>query len=369
MPRRLYALIVKELLANWRDKQTRMVLMVSPIIQILLFSFAATQDVRNVSMAVLNQDWGWEARELVARFEGTPTVSQVRHLRGVSEIAPAIDARSAMMVLHIGPGFSRRIAEGKTAEVQLILDGRRSNTAQILQGYAARIVDRFNDDIAERRGMAAPASVVVARVWFNPNLETLWSTVPGLFALLTTVVGIMVSSLVVARERELGTFEQLLVSPLSSLEIVVGKAMAALLIALMLSTIMLLLAAFVLRVPVIGSLPLLYVGIAAHLGAVIGLGLFISSLASTQQQAIIGAFTFMAPAFLLSGFASPVENMPEWLRALNELNPVRHFLVISKGTFLKDIPPAVVVDHLWPLLLIAPVTLTAGAWLFRHKLQ
>lgn len=369
MLRRLYALIVKELIANWRDKQTRMVLTISPIVQILLFSFAATQEVRNVSLAVVNQDWGGEARELVARFEGAPTVTDVRHLRGVAEIAPTIDARKAMMILHIGPEFSRQVQEGRTAEVQLILDGRHSNTAQILQGYATRIVEQFNGELAARRGGGRPASLVVARVWFNPNLETLWSTVPGLFAILTTVVGIMVSSLVVARERELGTFEQLLVSPLSSLEIVAGKATAALLIALALSTIMLLLAAFVLRVPVIGSVPLLYLGIAAHLGAVIGLGLFISSLAATQQQAIIGAFTFMAPSFLLSGFASPIENMPGWLRAVNELNPVRHFVLISKGTFLKDIPAGVVIEHLWPLLAIALVTLSAGAWLFRHKLH
>lgn len=369
MGRRLLALLLKELLANWRDRQTRLMLMVSPVIQILVFSLAATQEVRNVRVAVLDQDGGPEARELIARFEGAPTFAGIQRLRGVREIGPAIDSRAAAMVLHVAPGFSRAVAAGRTAQVQLVLDGRRSNTAQILQGYATRVVDGFNAELAARHGggARAPASLVVARAWFNPNLDSLWSTVPGLFAILTTVVGTMVSALAVARERELGTFEQLLVSPLSSLEIVAGKAAAALLIALALSTVMLLLAAFALGVPVRGSLALLYLGLAVHLGAVVGVGLFISSLASTQQQAVIGAFTFMAPAFLLSGFASPIENMPGWLRWLDEANPVRHFVVVAKGVFLKDVPAGLVLAHTAPLAAIALVTLTAGAWLFRRR--
>jgi ABC-2 type transport system permease protein len=364
---RLRALVIKELLALWRDRQTRVILLVVPILELLVLSFAATQEVRNVELAVLNQDWGLPARELVARFEGSPTFVRIRHLQSVSEIAPAIDSQTVMAVLHIGPDFSRKVAGGGQAEVQLLLDGRRSNTAQILQGYALSIVDGFNRELAPEHG-PRPASVVVARVWFNPNLAPLWSSVPGLFALLTTTVGIMVSVLTVARERELGTFDQLLVSPLAAVEILLGKTLAALAITLAASTMMLLASVFILGVPFEGSVLALYAGIIVFLTAIIGVGLFISSLASTQQQAVVGSFVFMAPAFLLSGFASPVQNMPVWLRWLAEADPVRHFVVIAKGVFLKEIPLDVMLNHMWPMALIAAFTLSAGAWLFRHQL-
>jgi ABC-2 type transport system permease protein len=364
---RLIALVVKELLGLWRDRQTRLILLVSPVLQLLVFSFAATQEVRNVDLAVLNQDWGLPARELVARFEGSPTFTRVRHLQSASEIAPEIDSQSVMAVLYIGADFSRHVAAGDQAKVQLILDGRRSNAAQILQGYSLSIVDGFNRDLAPEHA-PRPASVVVARVWFNPNLAPLWSSVPGLFALLTTTVGIMVSVLTVARERELGTFDQLLVSPLGAVDILLGKTLAALAITLTTSTMLLLVSVFILGVPFEGSALLLYAGMVVFLMAIVGIGLFISSLASTQQQAVVGSFVFMAPAYLLSGFATPVQNMPDWLQWLAEADPVRHFVVISKGLFLKNVPVDIVLNHLWPLALIAAVTMSAGARLFRHQL-
>lgn len=364
---RLRALVIKELLALWRDRQTRMILLVSPVLQLLVLSLAATQEVRNVELAVLNQDWGLSARQLVARFEGSPTFIRVHHLQSVSEIAPAIDSQAVVAVLYIAADFSREIAAGGQADVQLILDGRRSNTAQILQGYALSIIDGFNRELAPEHG-PHPPSVVVARVWFNPNLAPLWSSVPGLFALLTTTVGIMVSVLTVARERELGTFDQLLVSPLTVVDILLGKTLAALAITLTASTMMLLVSVFVLGVPFEGSVLALYAGMFVFITAIIGVGLFISSLASTQQQAVVGSFVFVAPAYLLSGFASPIQNMPVWLQWLAEADPVRHFVVIAKGVFLKEIPLDVLLNHMWPMALIAVVTLSAGAWLFRHQL-
>jgi ABC-2 type transport system permease protein len=209
----------------------------------------------------------------------------------------------------------------------------------------------------------------VARVWFNPNFETTWSSVPNLVAILTTVLGLVVTALSVARERELGTFEQLLVSPLRPIEIIVGKTVPALLIGLVEVTGMLLVGVFLFRVPFHGSIALLYASMLVYLAAVIGVGLFISSLSRTQQQAILGAFVFMVPAVLLSGFASPIENMPDWLQWVTLANPVRHFLVIVKGLFLKDLPAVEVARNLWPLALIAPLTLSAATWLFRRRLE
>jgi len=369
MWRRVFSLIRKELLANWIDRQNRFMLLLVPIAQILIFSFAATQDVRNVRIAILDRAGGVPARRLIAKFEGSPTFTSVLRVSSVSDIAPVLDSQSAAMILHIAPGFSGDIASNTPSTIQLILDGRRSNTAQILEGYAETIIATFNAGLPAARQQQQSQGVVVSRIWFNPNLEPLWSSVPALFAVLSAVVGLMASAQSVARERELGTFEQLLVSPLSALEIVTAKAAAALIIALISSTGVLLVGLFVLDVPFRGSLALLYVAAAVFLMSIIGVGIFISSLAASQQQAVIGSFTFLAPAIILSGFASPIENMPEWLQELTQVDPVRHFVAISKGIFLKDVPASFVLAHIWPMALITAATLTAGAWLFRRKLQ
>lgn len=366
---RVRSLVVKELLAVWRDKKSRFILIVPPMIQLLVFSFAATQEVKNVPVGVLNKDSGTYARDLVARLEGSPNFSRVIHLRADGEVAPAIDARSVLLVLHIGPDFSRKVAAGRPAVVQLLLDGRRSNAAQIAAGYVSAIVTGYDRELAADRSAPPPASTVVSRVWFNPNLDPTWSTVPGLVAILTTLMGVMVTGLSVARERELGTFEQLLVSPLSPAEIIVGKTVPALLIGLGEGTGMILVGTLVFGVPLHGSVGLLYLAMVVYLAAVIGVGMFVSSLAKTQQQAILGAFVFMVPAILLSGFASPVENMPPWLQWVTVANPVRHFMTIVKGVFLKDMPAADVFHSLVPLVAIAGVTLSAAAWLFRRRME
>jgi len=336
----------------------------------LIFSFAATQEVKNIRMAVFNEDYGTVARDLIARFEGSRYFSEVRQLHGEAEIAPAIDSRSTLMVLHINSNFTRDAMAGRQASVQLILDGRRSNAAQIAAGYAQSIIDEYNQELVSTRRMPAPLpSTVVARIWFNPNFETTWSSVPNLVAILATLLGLVVTALSVARERELGTFDQLLVSPLRPIEIIVGKTVPALVIGLVEVTGMLLVGVFIFRVPFHGSTVLFYISMLVYLASVIGVGLFISSLSRTQQQAILGAFVFLVPAVLLSGFASPIENMPDWLQWVTLANPVRHFLVIVKGLFLKDMPAAEVARNLWPLALIAPLTLTAATWLFRRRLE
>src|SRR5262249_5743368 len=303
MGQRILTLIVKELLAAWRDPRGRFILIVPPLVQMLVFTFAATQEVTNVRMAVLNEDYGTAARDLVARFEGSPNFAEVRHLRGEADIAPAVDSRGVLMVVHIGPDFSRELAAGRPAAVQLILDGRRANAAQLVAGYAQAILDGYDGELAADRRRPERPSVAVARVWFNPNLETTWNSVPSLVAILTTLMGLVVTALSVARERELGTFEQLLVSPLQPVEIIVGKTVPALLIGLAEATLMIGVGVLAFRVPLHGSVPLLYASMVVYLAAVIGVGLFISSLARTQQQAILGAFVFMVPAVTLSGFA------------------------------------------------------------------
>jgi ABC-2 type transport system permease protein len=366
---RIRTLIIKELLAVWRDPKARFILLGPPVIEMLIFAYAATQEVKNVPIAVLNCDTGSYARDLVARFEGSPNFREVRHLSAEPDIAAAIDSRSVLLVVHIREDFSRQLAAGRPAAVQLILDGRSANASQILAGYTEQIIDRYNAELSQTRSAPLPASTVVPRVWFNSNLDALWSTVPSLVAILVALEGLMITGLSVARERELGTFEQLLASPLSPGEIVLGKTVPAFLIGLAEGKLMVAVAVFFFRIPLTGSVALLYISMTVYLLAVIGIGLFISSLARTQQQAILGTFAFMVPMVLLSGFASPVENMPDWLQALTLANPARHFIVIVKGVFLKAMPVANVLHSLWPLLVIGLATLSAATWLFRRRIE
>ncbi len=368
---RIRSLIIKELLAVWRDPKGRFVLLVPPVIEMLIFAYAATQEVKNVRVAVLYQDMGNYARDLVARFEGSPNFREVVHLGADDEIARTIDSRSALMVVHVRQDFSRVVSAGGQASVQLILDGRSANASVILGGYAQQIVNAYSTELSQSRQLRSQraASVVVARSWFNPNLDALWSTVPSLVGILVALEGLMVSGLSVARERELGTFDQLLVSPLGPGEIIFGKTAAAFLVGMAVGTLMVTVAVFFFRIPLTGSVTLLYACMAVYLVALLGIGLFISALANTQQQAILGTFSCMVPMMLLSGFASPVENMPDWLQYATLANPIRHFMVIVKGIFLKAMPVGDVVNSLWPLVLIAAATLTASTRLFRRRAE
>jgi ABC-2 type transport system permease protein len=369
MWQRIGFLVVKELRAVWADPKSRFLLLGPPVIELLIFAYAATQEVKNVSMAVLNEDSGTYARDLVARFEGSPNFRTVHHLLAERDMSRLIDARRVLLVVHIREDFSRELAAGRPAAVQLILDGRSSNASLLLAGYAQAIIERYNAELAQMRPAPPSASALMARSWFNPNLEALWSTVPALVAILVALEGLMVTGLSVARERELGTFEQLLVSPLSPGEIVVGKTVPAFLIGIAEGSLMIVFGVLFFRIPLTGSVLLLYAGMSVFLLAIIGIGLFISSVARTQQQAILGVFSCMVPLILLSGFASPIENMAVWLQYLTLANPVRHFMVIVKGLFLKAMPVADVFDSLWPLAIIAVVTLAGSLQLFRRRAE
>lgn len=361
---RIRALVVKELLAVWRDRKSRFVLLVPPLVQLAVFSYACTYDVKQASLALLNQDGGLAARELVAAITGAPAFSDVVVVRTERQMTEAIDSRRVMVAVRIPQDFSRKVESGDGAALQIVLDGRRSNSAQIVSGYLSTIVAAHNQTLAPQ----SRVPVLVTRAWFNPNLESLWVVVPGLVGVLTQVVALVVTALSVARERELGTFEQLLVTPLRPWEILVGKTAPALLIGLAESSFIIAVAQWWFEVPLAAPLVLVYAAVVAFVLSVIGVGLFISALCSTQQQAILGAFFFLVPTMILSGFATPVENMPAWLQTLTLVNPVRHFLNLAWGLFLKGIGPAQAWDSIWPLLAIAAFTLAGSAWAFRRRL-
>jgi ABC-2 type transport system permease protein len=365
---RVKALVIKELLAVLRDRKSRVVLILPPILQLTIFAFAATLEVKNIDLALLDKDGGKAAVELAQRFRGSPSFTKVFPLRGQEDVAPVLEDEKAMAVLVIGEDFSRDVAAGRPAQVQFLLDGRRSNAAQIVQGYAQRIVEQYNRDLVARYGADPPPATLVARNWFNPNLEYLWFTVPNLIGMLTMVVALIVTALSVARERELGTFDQLLVSPLSPREILAGKTLPAMIIGVVESVFIVTVAIVVFGIPCEGSLLVLALAMVLYLFSVVGFGLFISSLCNTQQQAILGTFTFMMPATLISGFATPIETMPKFLQIVSLANPLRHFLVAVRGIMLKGMPLLTVLDTVWPLLVIAAVTLTLAGWFFRRGL-
>jgi ABC-2 type transport system permease protein len=367
--RRLKALIIKEILAVWQDKKSRTMLILPPMMQLLIFSWAATLDVTNVTVAYVNQDAGRWGEELMSRFKGSPVFSHVERLESPLQIADVIDRQKAVMVLSLDKLFSQKIVNGNPVSVQLILDGRKSNTAQIVQGYAARIIQSFSGEMERLYGREPLDTQIVPRNWFNPNLIYTWFTVTGLVAILSTLISVAITSLSIARERETGTFEQLLVSPLTRLEILIGKSIPAVIIGMVEGTVILIAALTIFHVPFVGSPLLLYISMFVFIVSLVGLGLFISSLCQTQQQAILGVFVFLAPAVILSGYATPIDNMPPWLQKITLLNPLRYFIYIVRGLMLRGIGWELVLQNLWPMLLIAFFTLTAAEKLFRKRIE
>jgi drug efflux transport system permease protein len=366
---RIVALMIKEFHSIWRDRKTRFVLIVPPILQLFVFAFAATLDVKNVTLGILNRDNGEQSIELLARFQGSPTFTHLTYLPSNEAIESFINNEHGIGVLSINEQFSRDLDAGNPVNLMLILDGRKTNTSQIVAGYVSRIVNQFNVDFAARAGVELERTRLMPRNWFNPNLLYYWYTVPGLVGILTMLEALILTSLSIARERELGTFDQLLVSPAESIEIMISKALPAAIISVLEGTAMVFCAVLILRIPFTGSLFILYLGMFFFVLCIVGIGLFISSLCQTQQQAILGSQLFMTPSVILSGFATPIQNMPTWLQPFTYLVPLRYFFTISKGVFLKALPLSVALANVWPLALIAIGSLTGATLFFRRRLK
>ncbi len=365
---RIFALIVKEFLAVLRDAASRTVLIGPPLIQLMVFGYAASFDLRHIPYAVYNQDSGYASRQLLARFSGSPVFRQVAVLRGDAQIAPRLNDKSALLVLHIGQHFTRDLLARRTARLQVLVDGRDSNTAALALNDVGGIVLDFNQQWAAAHGQRGPPAQLVTRAWFNPNLRSRWFIVPGIVALLTLVVTLLVTGLSVAREREMGTFDQLLVTPLRPLEILVGKAVPGFVIGGLEGGFIALVAVLWFHVPFVGSIAALALGMFFFLLAAIGIGLMISSLAVTQQQGLLGVFLFLVPSIILSGFATPIANMPEAVQWLTRLNPMRYFLIVVRGVFLEGSTVPVLWSQYAPLALIGVGSMSAAAWLFRHRM-
>lgn len=366
---RLMSLIWKELLVVLFDKKSRISILVPPIIQLFIFAYAATLDVKQATIGVINRDNGEQAYELIERLIGSPVIKKILYLKGMEEVGPFLDEQKGLLVVSFDEQFSRNLNQAKPAPVQLLCDGRRSNTTQILSGYLNEIVNQYNADYTAKARIEQQKSHLVPRTWFNPNIVFLWYNIPCLVATLSMIACLVVTSQSIAREREIGTFDQLLVSPLSPFEILVGKCVPGILIGLAEGCLMWVIGTWVLGVPFTGSAILFLISLTVFVTAISGIGLFISSLSATQQQALLGTFVFIMPTTLLSGFATPIENMPNWLQPVTFAMPLRYMLVISKGSFLKELPAHIIWMQIWPMVLISLFTLTTAALFFRRRLQ
>jgi ABC-2 type transport system permease protein len=362
---RLLAQIFKELLSVLRDPKSRFVLIGPPLVQLLIFAFAATLEVRSIDIAVYDRDAGGSGRELIQQLSASSLVRTIRVAVSETDIREMIDRQQIIAGIVIPESFTRDRLAGRTAGAQVLLDGRRANAAQVTLGYLNAMAARV-DATVNQRDLVDTAAV---RHWFNPNLIYRWFVVPSLAGTLVMFIALLVTSLSIARERELGTFDQLLVSPCTPMEIIVAKAVPAFVIGTALASIMIGAAIFAFGIPFTGSFTLLFACLTLFILSVVGIGLTISSLCSTQQQAILGTFTVAVPAVLMSGFATPVENMPEVLQLAAEAIPLKHCLILWQGSFLKAMPPDEVFRHAWPMAVTALVTLGISTLFVRSKLQ
>ena len=372
---RLWRMLIKEFIQILRDPRMKGVIVLMPIVQALVFGYAVTTDVRNVHTAICDLDQSGESRELIARFLGSGYFREVGRVTSDREVQRVLDDGSARVVLRFDPGFGAALAAGQTAKVQLLLDGTDSNTAGIVLNYATSIAERYNEDVLisrlsrlEGKTTATAAAGVATRAWFNANLDSRNFYVPGVIALIVVLITLMLSSMAVVREKEIGTIEQIMVTPIGQAEFILGKTLPFAHIAYLDVALITAISVFWFEVPIRGSMALLLAATTLFLMSTIGIGLLISTVSRTQQQAMMSAFFYYFPAVLLSGFMFPIANMPDAVQWLTYLNPLRYYLVIIRGIFLKGVGPGVLWSQMAALTVLGVVSLHLAARKF-HKTQ
>ena len=352
--RRLWYLMWKELLELRQDPRLFGVIFIAPIVQLTFLGYAATTDVKNVPIVVVDQDHTPQSRELITRFDGSPYFTVVGSLNTVAELDRWFEENRAWMGLVIPGDYHERVGSGRPATVQVIADGTDSNSTNVAMGYAGSLINAYNEELSRKQLLAAGQDVAPRaidariRVWFNPQLESRDFMIPGIVALLLLVITTNLSSMAVVREKELGTLEQLNVTPVTRWQLILGKLLPYGIIGILDVILVTTVAVTWFRIPLLGSPILLFATSCIYLLTTLGLGLFISTISNTQQQAMMTAtFFFLTPMLYLSGFIFPIENMPAVIQPVTYLIPLRYFIIIVRGIFLKGIGIAV----LWPQIL------------------
>jgi ABC-2 type transport system permease protein len=371
---RLKQMLIKEFIQTLRDKRTRVILIVPPLIQMLVFGYAATYEIHHVPTVVVDLDHSQESRELVSRFTSSPYFDVQWQLTNSSQLGDLIDKGSATIGLEIHAGFAEQLRKGQTAPLQVIVDATNSNTALIASGYISQIALGFAQQyqrdrifrIAPQLIEVMPSVELAPRPWYNPDLRSRWFFVPGIIGSLTVVLVVTLTAFAVVREREIGTLEQIMVTPIRPAEFILGKTLPFFLIGLFDVTLIAVVGSLWFQVPFRGHVWVLALGAVLFLLCMLGVGLLISTVSSTQQQAMVTAFFFIMPSITFSGFGFPISTMPHWMQICSYAIPLRYFLVVIRGTYLKGVG----MDILWPQMAAMAalgVALLTAAILRFHK--
>ncbi len=383
MRERLKEIIRKEFRQAFREPRLRTMLFLPPIIQLLVFGFAVNLDVGHSTMAWMDQDRTPESRELLAAFQGSGRFEVRSTPADDREVQALLDANKVDMVVRVLPGFERDIQRGRSTAVQILINGTNSNTASIVSSYAASIVAGFSGQVLEqqsRNRLAArmaqapvhagvPRLTLESRVWFNPDLLSRNYFVPGIVVNIIMQITLMLTSMAIVREKEIGTMEQLMVTPIRPIELMLGKTLPFALVGLVDTVLVIAVSLLLFHVPFRGSALLLFACAILFLMTTLGAGLFISTISRTQQQAMMTTFLFFQPFFLLSGFAFPIRNMPQSIQYLTMLNPLRYFTEIVRGIFLKGSGASVLWPQMLALAVFGVAILSLSAMRFRKRLD
>jgi len=371
---RIKAILIKEFKQVLRDPRMKTVILISPIIQIIIFGYAANKDIDFIPTAIYDQDNTKESRQLLHRFTYSKYFVPKYYINSQPEQDHMLDKGLVNVVLRIDRGFGRDIKAGKDASVQLALDGSDSNTAMIIAGYAGTIMSKYQYDLLEEDASSLgiqsfiPSVDLRDRAWFNENLISRNYYLPGVIASIVTIMSLLLTAMAIVREKEIGTMEQLIVSPLRPLELIFGKLLPFGVIALIQCALITTLGILWFHIPFRGSLSLLVLATGVYLFTTLGTGLFISTISSTQQEAMMSVFLFYMPTFLLSGFAYPIANMPQAIQWFTLVNPMRYYLTIIRGIFLKGVGMDILWVNFLVLLVIGIFVITMSALRFRRKI-
>lgn len=368
MRERILVMIRKEFVQALREPRLRAMLILPPIVQLLIFGFAVSLDLENAAIAWMDSDGSPASRELLAAFKGSIHFRVAAWPRSEDEMRSLLDGGEVLAVVRVNKGFARDLARGRTAAVQILVDGSNSNDAQILSGYASRVVSEFAARLAPAGTVVLPVEAAT-RVWFNPSLESRKYFVPGVILNIVLIMTLMLTAMAIVREKEIGTMEQLMVTPIRPTELILGKTLPFVAIGLFDMALVTIGGITIFGIPFRGSVLLLIGCTLLFLMTTLGTGLFISTISHTQQQAMMSSFFFFMPALMLSGFTFPVQNMPRAVEFLSRVNPLRHFLEIIRGILLKGAGA----DSLWPqmaaLAAIGTLVLGASVLRFRKRLE
>ena len=370
---RIKHMLIKEFIQILRDPRMKMVIFIAPVIQLIVFGYAATTDVNHIATAVYDLDQSKTSRELIAQFVGSGYFDIVEYITHERHGLNLIDRGRIKAFLRLNKGFENDLLAGRSAQAQMIIDGTDSNTAGIVLNYSAKIARQISQQVLISRlnrltgSIRKPEPIALqTRSWFNENLESRNFYVPGVIAIIVSLVTLMLTSMAVVREKEIGTIEQIMVTPITPIEFILGKTLPFALISFIDVIVVALVGVFWFKVPIRGSLWLLFLATAMYLMTTLGIGLLISTISHTQQQAMMTTFFFFFPALLLSGFIFPIANMPVIIQWLTYLNPLRYFLVIIRGIFLKGVGLGILWPQLAALVVMGFITLRLATKRF-HK--